>query len=352
MQEEKIAAIVPCLNEEHAIGSVVAELKAAVPGITVYTYDNGSSDRTCEVAAAAGGVVRHEVRRGKGHVLRRAFGDVDADIFVLVDGDGTYDVSRLSMMIELFHAGPYDQVVGVRSNQGPSVYRRGHSIGNRFFNAVVSSIFGEPVKDMLTGFRVLSRRFVKSFPLRSRGFEVETELTVHAVSLRVPSAQVEVDFRDRAPGSESKLRTYRDGIRILALILRLAQYERPQGFHAVIATISLAIALVLGLPVVFDYLETGLVDRLPTAILASSIVVIAVLAMFLGILLDAHRRVRDEGARLAYLQYAAPLHRSPAPPTRQGRADELTQAETPRRRQCWGAYPGVELPQGEGPLKG
>ena len=290
------------------MASVVADLTAAVPGIVVYVYDNGSTDRTVEVAKAAGAVVRLEARRGKGHVIRRAFGDVQADVFVVVDGDGTYDVSELPTMIELLHAGPYDQVVGVRRETDPSAYRRGHSAGNLFFNRMVGRLFGEPVQDMLSGFRVLSRRFVKSFPVRSRGFEVETELTVHGVGLRVPTVHVDVGFRDRPPGSESKLRTYHDGLRILHLIVKLAKDERPQPFHAAIAAVLAVISLALGMPVIVDYLQTGLVRRFPTAILASSVAIIAVLALAMGMLLEAHRRVRDEGARLAYLRLPPPGH--------------------------------------------
>jgi len=303
-----VVAIVPCLNEEATVASVVEELTAALPCITVVVYDNGSTDRTAEVAGAAGAIVRHESRRGKGHVLRRAFGDVQGDVFVVVDGDGTYDVSSLPAMVELLVSGPYDQVVGVRREADRSAYRAGHSMGNLFFNRMVGRLFGEPVQDMLSGFRVLSRRFVKSFPVRSRGFEVETELTVHAVGLRVPTAHVYVAFRDRPAGSESKLRTYHDGLRILLLIVRLARYERPQPFHGAVAVLLGLLSLLLGLPVVLEYFETGLVQRFPTAILASSVAIIAVLALVMGTLLEATRRVRDEGARLAYLRLPPPGH--------------------------------------------
>jgi glycosyltransferase involved in cell wall biosynthesis len=306
--EPVVAAIVPCLDEEATVASVVRDLAAALPGITVYVYDNGSTDRTVEAALAAGAVVRHETRSGKGNVIRRAFADVQADVFVVVDGDDTYDVSELPRMVDLLLAGPCDQVVGVRREAGPPAYRRGHEAGNRFFNGVVGAIFGEPVHDMLSGFRVLSRRFVKSFPARSRGFEVETELTVHAVGLRVPTAHVDVDFRDRPAGSESKLRTYHDGMRIASLILKLAKDERPQPFHAVVAALLALVSLVLGLPVVLDFLRTGLVERFPTAILASSVAIIAVIALVMGMLLEAHRRVRDENARLAYLRLPPPGH--------------------------------------------
>jgi glycosyltransferase involved in cell wall biosynthesis len=303
-----VAAIVPCLDEEATVASVVRDLTAACPGITVYVYDNGSTDRTVETALAAGAVVRSEARPGKGNVMRRAFGDVQADVYVVVDGDDTYDVAALPAMVDLLLAGPYDQVVGVRSEAGTAAYRRGHEAGNRFFNGVVGRIFGEPVHDMLSGFRVLSQRFVKSFPARSRGFEVETELTVHAVGLRVPTAHVDVGFRDRPAGSESKLRTYHDGMRIASLILKLAKDERPQPFHAAVAALLALVSLVLGLPVVLEYLHTGLVRRFPTAILASSVAIIAVIALVMGMLLEAHRRVRDENARLAYLRLPPPGH--------------------------------------------
>ena len=303
-----VVAIVPCLDEEATVASVVRELTAALPCITVYVYDNGSTDRTVQVAEAAGATVRQESRRGKGHVLRRAFADVQGDVFVVVDGDGTYDLSSLPAMLELLLSGPYDQVVGVRREADRSAYRAGHSMGNLFFNRMVGRLFGEPVQDMLSGFRVLSRRFVKSFPVRSRGFEVETELTVHAVDLRVPSAYVDVAFHDRPEGGESKLRTYHDGLRILSLIIRLARYERPQPFHGAVAVVLGLLSLLLGFPVVLEYFDTGLVQRFPTAILASSIAIIAVLSLVVGTLLEATRRARDEGARLAYLRLPPPGH--------------------------------------------
>lgn len=301
-----VAAIVPCHNEEATVAGVVADLQAAVPGIVVYVYDNCSTDATAAKAHAAGAVVRTETHKGKGNVIRRAFADVDAEAYVVIDGDGTYDASAAAGMVTTLQDGPYDQVLGVRRQTLPSAYRPGHATGNRVFNALVGWVFGEPVTDMLSGYRVLSRRFVKSFPTLSKEFEIETELTVHAINTRVPQIEVPVYFRDRPDGSESKLRTYHDGIRILGLILRLTRYERPLPFHGVLAGLLLVVALALGVPIFVEFVQTGLVPRFPTAILASSIVVIAVLLLVIGLILEALRRVRDESARMAYLRFPAP----------------------------------------------
>ncbi len=301
-----VAAIVPCHNEEATVAQVVADLQAAVPGIVVYVYDNCSTDATAAKAHSAGAVVRTEMHKGKGNVIRRAFADVDAEAYVVIDGDGTYDASAAAHMVATLLDGPYDQVLGVRRQTLPSAYRPGHATGNRVFNALVGWVFREPVTDMLSGYRVLSRRFVKSFPTLSKEFEIETELTVHAINTRVPQIEVPVDFRDRPDGSESKLRTYHDGIRILGLILRLTRYERPLPFHGVLAGVLLVIALALGVPIFVEFVQTGLVPRFPTAILASSIVVIAVLLLVIGLILEALRRVRDESARMAYLRFPAP----------------------------------------------
>lgn len=299
----RVAVVVPCLDEEAAVGKVVDDLRAALPGAVVYVYDNGSTDRTAEVAARHGAVVRFEPRPGKGNVIRRAFADVDADTYVLIDGDDTYDASVAGDLVRLLVAEGLDHVVGVREADTLTAYRRGHAAGNRALNTVVSTVFGTPVTDMLSGYRVMSRRFVKSFPAISRGFEVETELTVHAVNLRVPQREVKVGFRDRAEGSESKLRTYRDGVTILSWIARLARFERPLPVHAVLGALLAAVALALGVPVVVEFAETGLVPRFPTAILAAALVMIAVLVAALGVILDAIHRASDEAARLVYLQY-------------------------------------------------
>ncbi|MCL2784586.1 MAG: glycosyltransferase [Propionibacteriaceae bacterium] len=299
----RIAAIVPCYNEELTVAHVVAGLKQAVPDIIVYVYDNNSTDRTTEVAKGAGAVVRCESRVGKGNAIRRAFADVDADIYVMIDGDDTYDTAALPQMITTLIDGNLDHVLGVRTPGEVDAYRKGHEAGNRMFNRLVGRLFGESVTDMLSGYRVMSRRFVKSFPALSHGFEVETELTVHCVNLRVPQAEVPVGFKDRPAGSESKLRTYHDGFRILRLIGSLLQYERPVFFYSVIAAVFAIAGIALGIPVIITFIQTGLVPRLPTALLASSLMIIAVLLFMIGMLMGALLRGRQETARLAYLSH-------------------------------------------------
>lgn len=305
-RESRLAAIVPCFNEERTVGDVVRGLRAALPDATIYVYDNNSTDRTVEAAREAGAVVRHESRQGKGNVLRRAFADVDADAIVLVDGDGTYDVDRAPEMVDLLFAGPHDQVVGVRHEVGEAAYRRGHVLGNRLLTGSVRLMFGNQVSDVLSGYRVVSRRFVKSFPAISAEFETETEMAVHSLNLRLPTVELETSYRPRPEGSESKLRTFRDGWRILRLIVRLVRRERPALFHGVLSSVLVIIGLVLGIPVVAEYLDTGLVPRFPTAILAASIMVIAVIILMVGYVLEGLAHLRQEHARLAYLRYAAP----------------------------------------------
>lgn len=301
-----IAALVPCYNEELSIASVVRDLRAAVPEMTIYVYDNSSTDRTSEVAREAGAVVRREERKGKGNVVRRAFADVEADIYVLIDGDDTYDAAALPEMIRTLQEGPYDHILGVRQETTNSAYRPGHALGNRGFNWLVGNIFGSEVSDMLSGYRVMSRRFVKSFPALSREFEIETELTVHAMSVRVPQAEVSVGFKDRPEGSESKLRTYHDGFRILNLIAQLVRHERPMLFYGIVAALLALIGILVGIPVVADFVATGLVPRLPSAILAIGVVLAGGLAAVIGLILDGVLKARREVSRLNYLTYSAP----------------------------------------------
>ncbi|GAB3449795.1 glycosyltransferase family 2 protein [Phycicoccus ginsengisoli] len=301
-----IAAIVPCHNEETAVANVVRDLRAALPDAEIYVYDNASTDRTIEVARAAGAIVREEPRKGKGNVLRRAFADVDADAVLIIDGDDTYDASRAGELVDLLFEGPYDQVLGARREVSDSAYRPGHAIGNRLLTGAVAALFGRQVTDMLSGYRVFSRRFVKSFPALSHEFETETEMTVHGLRLRLPTVEVPTDFKDRPAGSESKLRTYRDGWRILRLILSLARRERPSLFHGSLAGVLALLGLVIGAPVVADYVRTGLVPRFPTAILASAVMIIAALVLMVGYVLDGLAHERQEQARLAYLRYPAP----------------------------------------------
>lgn len=306
--EPRIAGIVPCFNEEVAIAQVVADLHAAVPEMEIFVYDNNSTDKTAEVAAAAGATVRREEQKGKGNVVRRAFADIDADIYLIIDGDDTYDATAARTMVDTLLSGPYDHVLGVRTQDAgvASAYRPGHETGNKAFNRLVGWLFGRRVSDMLSGYRVFSRRFVKSFPALSREFEIETELTVHSMNLRVPQVEVPVGFKDRPVGSESKLRTYHDGIRILGLIGSLVRHERPLLFYGILALLAYIAAVVLGIPVVWEFSQTGLVPRFPTAILASSLALLGSLSLTIGLMLDGVLRLRREQARLRYLELPAP----------------------------------------------
>lgn len=302
----EIAVLVPCFNEEAAIDKVVRDFRAALPGATVYVYDNNSTDRTSEVAAAAGAEVRREYRRGKGNVVRRMFQDIEADVYVMVDGDDTYDATVAPQLVERLVTENLDMVVGRRIETHQAAYRAGHRLGNRVLTGLVRWLFGAQIEDMLSGYRVFSRRFVKSFPSFSREFEIETELTVHAMQMRMPVAEVETNYKERPPGSTSKLRTFRDGWRILLTISNLMRNERPLLFFSLIGFLLVAVAVALGIPVLFEYLDTGLVPRFPTAILCSGLGVIAVLCVSTGLVLDQVAHVRREAKRLAYLQYPAP----------------------------------------------
>jgi glycosyltransferase involved in cell wall biosynthesis len=301
-----IAAVIPCFNEEAAIATVVHRLRATLPEATIYVYDNNSTDRTADVAREAGALVRSESRRGKGNVLRRAFADIDADALLIIDGDDTYDAGRARDLVDMLFEGPYDQVLGIRRKLDETAHRPGHATGNRMLTGAVRALFGNEVTDMLSGYRVLSRRFVKSFPALSREFETETEMTVHALNLRLPTAEVAVDYKPRPAGSQSKLRTFHDGWRILRMILRLVRRERPALFHGVLAGGLAILSLVLGLPVIADFVRTGLVPRFPTAFLSASIMVIAALVLMIGYVLENLAHLRQEHARLAYLRYSAP----------------------------------------------
>ncbi len=302
----RIAAVVPCHNEEAAVAKVVTDLRAAVPGIVVYVYDNLSTDRTVERALEAGAIVRHEHTKGKGNVVRRAFADIEADVYLMIDGDDTYDASAAPWLIEKLLSGPYDHVLGVRrQDEGASAYRAGHETGNKVLNGVVGKVFGENVEDMLSGYRVFSRRFVKSFPAVSREFEIETELTVHALQLRVPQTSVPVGFRDRPAGSESKLRTYHDGFKILSLIVGLARHERPVAFYGLAGTLAWLLSVILTTPIVIEFTRTGEVPRFPTLFLGFTLLLLGSLAWTAGMVLDGIRRGRYEASRLSYLRYPA-----------------------------------------------
>ena len=305
----RIAAIVPCHNEEAAIAQVVTDLRTAVPGMTVYVYDNCSTDRTIEVARAAGAVVCVEPDKGKGNVVRRAFADIDADIYLLIDGDDTYDASAAPELINRLIRDNLDHVLGVRRevevDTGSSAYRPAHQVGNRVLNGIVTRIFGDSMGDMLSGYRVFSRRFVKSFPVISREFEIETELTVHSLALHVPAASVEVDFNDRPEGSESKLRTYRDGWKILRVIMSLTRHERPMTFFGLVAAFAAVVAGCLYAPLAIHYFRAGTVPRFPTLVVATVLLVIVALAVTAGLILDGIRKSRYERSRLAYMRIPA-----------------------------------------------
>lgn len=306
MTDPRIAVLIPCYNEEKPIAHVVEGFRAALPQAEIYVFDNNSSDRTVANARAAGAIVRTEPQQGKGNVVRRMFSDVEADVYVLVDGDNTYDASAAPQLVARLLEGSLDMVTGCRVTDSQGAYRPGHRFGNKMLTGLVTTIFGKRSRDMLSGYRVFSRRFVKSFPALSRGFEIETELTVHALELRMPLADVDTAYADRLPGSASKLSTYRDGLRILRMIIALVKQERPLQFFGAIAGLAVLVALVLGLPIVVEFGRTGQVPRFPTAILAASIMVIAVLSMTAGLILDTVTHGRIEAKRLAYLAYPAP----------------------------------------------
>ena len=302
----EIAVLVPCFNEAAAIDKVVRDFKAALPDATIYVYDNNSTDQTKAVATAAGAEVRSEWRRGKGNVVRRMFQDIEADIYVMVDGDDTYDASAAPALVERLVAENLDMVVGRRVETHQAAYRAGHRLGNRVLTGLVRWLFGAAIEDMLSGYRVFSRRFVKSFPSFSREFEIETELTVHAMQMRMPVAEIETSYKERPPGSTSKLRTFRDGWRILLTITNLMRNERPLLFFSLLGFLLWAVALILGIPILLEYLDSGLVPRFPTAILCTGLGVIGVVCIATGLILDLVAHVRREAKRLVYLQHPAP----------------------------------------------
>ncbi|HEY8591312.1 MAG TPA: glycosyltransferase family 2 protein [Sphingomicrobium sp.] len=304
--ETRVAVLLPCYNEEAAIAQTVAGFRAALPGATVYVYDNNSRDRTREVAAAAGAVVRTERQQGKGHVVRRMFADIDADVYIMADGDLTYDSAAAPAMVDMLVTDQLDMVVGTRRHERKDAYRGGHVIGNKLFTGLLSGLFGRSFNDIFSGYRVFSRRFVKSFPVLSQGFEIETEMSVHALELRMPVGEVETVYAARPEGSHSKLSTYGDGWRILKTIGTLYRIERPTLFYGSIGALLIVAALILAAPLVVTYMRTGLVPRFPTAILVTGMTIIAVLCFFAGLILDTVTRGRREVRRLAYLAHPAP----------------------------------------------
>ncbi|MBK6297168.1 MAG: glycosyltransferase [Sphingomonadales bacterium] len=302
----RIAVLLPCYNEAAAIAQTIADFRAALPEAAIHVYDNNSSDATCEIAAAAGAIVRSERMQGKGNVVRRMFADVDADIYVMADGDATYEAAAAPALVSKLLDENLDMVVGARKSEVEAAYRRGHRLGNALLTGMLARIFGRTFTDILSGYRVFSRRFVKSFPVLSAGFEIETEISVHALELRMPVAEQVTAYAARPDGSESKLNTWRDGFRILNTILLLFRYERPLQFFGAIAATFAIMAIILAIPLFITFLQTGLVPRFPTAILATGLMILSALNGMCGLILDTVVRGRLEVRRIAYLAYPAP----------------------------------------------
>ncbi|EFA9213863.1 glycosyltransferase family 2 protein [Escherichia coli] len=302
MSNKKIAVIVPCYNEAQAVYKVVSDFRKSLPAADIYVFDNNSTDETAAVASEAGAIVRHVGYKGKGNVVRRMFADVDADIYVMVDGDDTYEAAAAPKMIEHLLNDNLDMVVGTRVENGDEkTYRPGHRFGNKMLTGTVSKIFKGSFSDMLSGYRVFSRRYAKSFPSHSHGFEIETELTIHALELRMRIGEVQTAYGERPEGSVSKLSTYRDGIKILRTIIQLYAYERPLFFYTMIALFMATISFILGVPLIDEYLQTGLVPRFPTAIAAASVMVMGMLSLICGVISHLITVSRRETKYLAYL---------------------------------------------------
>lgn len=297
----EIAVLLPCYNEAGGIAKVIADFRKSLPAAKIYVYDNNSSDGTVEIAREAGAIVRREPRQGKGHVVRRMFADIEADIYVMCDADDTYDAGAAGVLVSALQSQGLDMVVGARQQEKAGTYRPGHEFGNWMLSVLVRKIFGDQFRDMLSGYRVFSRRFVKSFPVMSGGFEIETELTIHALELEMPANEMPIAFSDRAPGSESKLRTFHDGFRILGTIVNLLKQERPMQFFSAFAGLLALVSVALAVPILGTYLETGLVPRFPTAILSSALMLLAFLFLFSGLILQTVTRGRQEAKRMRYL---------------------------------------------------
>jgi len=302
----EIAVLVPCYNEEAAIADVVNDFRKALPSAGIFVYDNNSSDNTVAVAREAGAIVRTEPLQGKGNVVRRMFADIEADVFIMVDGDNTYDAAAAPMLVRKLLDENLDLVNGKRIHEESEAYRPGHQFGNTLLTSLVAMIFGKRFDDMLSGFKVFSRRFAKSFPSLSSGFEIETELTVHALELRMPVAEVETNYGARPEGSESKLSTFTDGFKILKMIATLIKEERPLQFFSVLFGLFALSAIVISIPVINTYMDTGLVPRLPTAVLATGLMLMGFLCLACGLILDTVTRGRQELKRLQYLSVSRP----------------------------------------------
>ncbi|MRW92614.1 glycosyltransferase [Duganella sp. FT80W] len=312
LANQRIAIVVPCYNEALTIAAIVRDFNACLPDAPVYVFDNNSSDDTIRVAEAAGAIVRRVPLQGKGNVIRRMFADVEADLYIMVDGDATYDASVAPQLAEKLVAEGLDMVVGTRVSTEQEAYRFGHRFGNKMLTGFVATVFGNTFTDMLSGYRVFSRRYAKSFAAHAEGFETETELTVHALELRMPVAEVETHYGARPEGSVSKLNTYRDGIRILWMIFKLFKNEKPLAFFSIFFFACLLASLGLAAPLVETYLQTGLVPRLPTAVLCSGLAVLSMILLSCGLILDTVTKGRIEQKRFAYLAIPGPMPRAAA----------------------------------------
>ncbi|CAN7711188.1 glycosyltransferase family 2 protein [Pseudoduganella sp. LjRoot289] len=310
LQHQRIAILLPCYNEALTVAAIVRDFNTCLPGAPVYVFDNNSSDDTVAIARAAGAVVRSVAQQGKGNVIRRMFADIEADIYIMVDGDDTYDASVAPQLAARLVAEGLDMLVGTRVTEEREAYRFGHRFGNKLLTGCVAAVFGNAFTDMLSGYRVFSRRYAKSFAAHAAGFETETELTVHALELRMPVAEVETVYKSRPEGSVSKLSTYRDGTRILWMIVKLFKNEKPLQFFGAAAFASALLSVVLALPLFETYMRTGLVPRLPTAVLCVGLGLLGVLLLSCGLVLDTVTKGRIEQKRFAYLQVPAPAPRS------------------------------------------
>ncbi len=304
-REPTVAVIIPCYNEAAVIAKVVRDFRSVLPKASIFVYDNASSDTTRLEALSAGAIVRCESQKGKGNVVRRMFADVEADVFLMIDGDDTYDASMAPRLIDALLADSLDMVNAARVPTSTNVYRKGHKFGNALLSKVVATVFGDRITDMLSGYRAFSRRFVKSFPAVSSGFEIETELTVHALELRLPVAEIPVPYKERAAGSTSKLKTYRDGILIFSFIIRLIKQEKPLEFFGCIFLALALFAVILEIPVIVNFIETGFVPRIPTALLGVGVGILSFISLTCGLILDTVTRGRIEAKRMHYLSLSS-----------------------------------------------
>ena len=302
ISQPRIAVLIPCYNEEATITKVIHNFQSSLPDAVVYVYDNNSTDHTAEIARAAGAIVRYEKRQGKGNVMRSMFRDIEADFYIMTDGDDTYDAGLAASMLQLAIESHYELVNCIRIGTESQSYRPGHVLGSKLLSKAVNTIFGNYIQDMLSGYKVLSRRFVKSFPIQSMGFDIETEIAIHALQLQIPIGHREGNYYARSPGSESKLRTIFDGFKILKLIISLFRHEKPLPFFSLIGFLLVIISLSLGIPVIYHFIETGFVPKLPTAVLSMGIMLIAFLSFMTGIILDTVTKGRIENKMIAYLQ--------------------------------------------------